>query len=132
MGFRKKGLDVYDYTLLQKKGLLEKPPVKQTPVNVDSSGYFDFSKSQSASPQIQVAPAQTPEVASPLSFFDNFAAANSSPDLEQSLPEPPTHEPTDLVDLKVKLEDFEYKLDRLTDKIILIEAKLEEFGNKGF
>lgn len=153
MAFRKRGLDVYDFTLLQRKGLVEKPQEKEEqPVNVDSQGYFDFSSGHTqqssqqespsvsslfqpqvqpemAGPQTQVSPpAQSSD--NPLAFFDTFAQNASTQEPESGLPQPINHnDPTELVDLKVKLEDFEYKLERLTDKLILIEARLDEFGN---
>jgi hypothetical protein len=120
----KKGIDTYDYTLLQKKGFLKKGEEKKSGVSVTKDGYFNLGSMQMPTPEPEQAPqAQAPsqENVNPLSFLDTFASPNPP------TPEPPRG-PTDIADVNVKLENLEYKLERLTEKLAEIELKLQEIG----
>ena len=116
MVFKKRGIETYDYTLLQKKGFIEKPKeiVKS---QVNSRGYFDFSKSESQSNS------QSQE-SNPLSFFDNFSAA------QNQTPEPQQNTSLANPEVAVKLENLEYQLERLSEKLAQIEEKLARFEEK--
>lgn len=91
--FRKRAdVDVLDYTLFQKKGLLEK--AKQT-AGKDSG---------------------TPN---PLGFFD-FGGVNSQQ------PELSSPAQSDFTALKNKIEDLEYKFERLVERLERIDSKMGE------
>lgn len=117
MGIIKRKEEFIDIPELQRRGILMKHNSPSFP--------------QAEYAELPVVPQRAQSETNPLSFFDNLVAANS-PQEPQGLPSPSTHEPTDIVDLKVKLEDFEYKLERFAEKLAIIESTLEELGNKGF
>ena len=101
--FRKEG-DVLDLTNLQRRGILKKSQQIQTTNSkseVKSNDYLDISTPQQSS--------------NPLSFLDSLANATPAP--QQS---------PDFSDIKVKIENFEYKLDRLMERLEAIEAKMQK------
>ncbi len=108
--FRKKGdMDFLDYTLLQKKGLL-KVPAKQTDM-------LDLTMRGVSSPATSAT--------NPFGFLDSMAGAANSLSVASGTGGAP-----EFSSLKLKLEDVEYKLERLVDRLALIESKLEAFEGK--
>ncbi len=110
--------EVVDLTKLKKLGLLKEPQQEQKPV----PEYYDFSQQNSA-PQKPELP--KPETESPLSFFDNFAS--NLPQTPQQIQQPQT---SDNSELSIKLENLEYQLERLAEKLALIESKIVAFEEK--
>lgn len=97
--------DFVDLTELQKRGI----PIRRSPPEPQTeSGYVDL-------------PQPSSQAANPLAFLDSLAGSSS--------PTPPAPTP-DTQDLKVQIENFEYKLDRLTEKLAMIESKLATFEEK--
>ena len=107
--FKKKGIDVLDLTLLQKRGILKVPEEK----DLDLTRPFAQSSSSLA---------QNSTESSAFGFLDNLAsnssASNSAPSFNNS------DSNLEVQGLKNKLEDFEYKLERLLERLDSIETKL--------
>ena len=113
MSVFKKGPEVIDLTILQKRGLLKK--VKQEPnLNHDAEGYADLTKQSSLPTQ----------PTNQFDFLDSLANASSST---------PTHSSefsnTDIRHLNVKLDDLEYKLERMLERITELEMKMKNRDN---
>ena len=123
MSHSKESPDVVDLTTLQKRVIIkkEKPIEKTHNLQADSSGYVSlFPATQQTSSENQTQETNS----NPFAFLDSIANANSPPTFQQT----PQENQTDFTDLKIKLEDFEYKLERLMEKIAIIESKLQELG----
>ena len=115
MGFLRKetGVDILDLTLLQKKGLLKIPESRFADV-------VDLTMPLQASPSLsQPAP---PGPMSPTSLADNpfgmlDTLANSSLNTPAQSLAGNTVDSTTFNAMKLKLDDVEYKLERLVEKI---------------
>jgi len=125
--FKKKGeVDVLDLTDLQRRGLFKVPENKQEqPIEVNSSGYVEFSQNTGSSSgwpsqgkinqtiQSSESPADGSEGgAGALGFLDSLALSGPS--------ESPVGSGVDSLEiqsLKNKINDLEYKLRVLEDKI---------------
>ena len=103
--FKKEGLDVIDYTLLEKKGILKKTQQK--------SDVLDFTNASSNT-------ASSSSASSPTDFASFFGSptANPASQASNSIPD------SDVNALKIKLDDFEYKLEKLLERLASIESKL--------
>jgi len=112
-------MEYVDIPELQKRGIVK---MNEKVDSEDDSGYFN----------VAATPAQESE--SPLAFLDTFAssASQDSASTDSGFASAPIQSasPVDMQDMKVKLDDFEYKLDRLVDKLAMIELKLQEFEGK--
>lgn len=125
------GGDYVDYTELKKRGLLKVPEVKNDGMKVNKDGYVEILKRENAgSNEINsVNNAQQTggnEMASNpfgfLSSFANSASSSSSDNISNS--DNLNNSNVEVAHLKVKLEDLEYKFDRLMEKLNLIEDKM--------
>jgi len=104
MSFFKESVpDVIDLVDMQKRGILKKSPEQK------EDDFVDFSKQSTQS--------------SPPSSFDflNSLANASSPTVSEQTTK---LDDAQIANLKVKLEDLEYKLDRFTERIAALESKL--------
>ncbi len=141
MGFFKKesGVDVLDLTLLQKRGLLKIPQVERR------SDIIDLTM-QLPSPPSMPAPPSLPQPITPLpTFFDSIPSpsASSTPVADNpfgmldtlasaSSAASPTGGSVDSLAfnaLKLKLDDVEFKLERLVEKFSLLDEKLQQEYN---
>ncbi len=113
MGLFKKRGEFIDYTLLQKRGLLKVSEMKQSESVKSSNGFLDFTQTANSSANTSSAPAD-----SPFSFLDNAAQASAGNG---------TSHP-DLNALKLKIEDIEYKIERLLERLSGIEYKIDRTG----
>jgi len=133
---RKKGLDTIDYTLLAKRGLIRRSEEKPLSLKVDSRGMIDLTQINNEgrrndlnSTSSNVNNGNT----NPFNFLDNLANSSSSNNLSSDFlaPNPKTNESdAEIISLKIKIDDLEYKLAQLVDKLIIIESKLSSFENK--
>ncbi len=104
--------DVLDLTDLQKRGLLKKLPekVEEAP-KVNSQGYVELAGAQGSSSNSEcsssLAGAGTGN--SEKSYFDSSANSSNVDSVE-------------FQGLKNKIDDLEYKLDRLMEKIAILES----------
>ncbi len=132
------GADLLDYTMLQKKGFIKKSKERQLPYKLDKSGALDLTQptmaAAAASFDLTPTPAATPaggasEEGSSLGFLGSLAGAGSSESSQQSAG---ANEEVSkaLGALKIKVEDVEFKFERLLDKIAQLESKLEHVERK--
>lgn len=108
-------VDVLDLTKLQKKGLLKLPEQKTEPIKVNSQGYVDLGISVlPVSESVKEAPSYNPvnDGAGALGFLDSLANVSASPE-----PIVSAGSDIEIQGLKNKIEDLEYKLRVLEDKI---------------
>lgn len=135
MAIFKKNDEVYDYTLLQRKGFLKKEEEKKPLGKVTKDGYFELGSNESVEVKTETPTASSGSV----NFFENFAptttAAEPSPlasfdSVFPSAPSIPSAQNVDAQDLAVKIDDFEYKLNRISDKLAEIEEKLSRFEDR--
>ncbi|MBI2451476.1 hypothetical protein HYV50_00180 [Candidatus Pacearchaeota archaeon] len=117
MGFLKSG-ELIDYTYLQKRGLLKKEEAKKREIGkVTKDGYIELNSPTT------VGNKQTMEtLGNQFDFLDNLAGTNANSTSEGI--ENKNFDEMQIQHLKVKLEDFEYKLDRLIERLNEIEEKL--------
>lgn len=120
---------VYDIPYLQKKGLLKKSaPTKFESGHKFVEGYAVLTPEDLGTPGKEstaiTSPSTTTESApSPFSFLDSLAGASS-----QSAPLPSSSTSdiqqltNDLANAKVKIEDLEYKIDRLIERLEKLEV----------
>ncbi|MBI3334825.1 hypothetical protein HYZ97_05035 [Candidatus Pacearchaeota archaeon] len=113
--FSKRGDEFIDYTLLQKRGLLkQKEQALQNQVGND--GMLDLT-------------ASSPTASSGNPFDMLSTLASSSPSSTPSAL--PTGSPDlEVQGLKNKLEDVEYKLERLMERLMRIDSRLDELGSR--
>lgn len=105
--FKKKSPDVIDLTKLKKQGILERS--QEIAKKEDSSSDFiDLSKTESSA-------------GDPFSMLDSLANTASSSSVSGSS----ELGGKELSQVKVKLEDLEYKLDRFVERLEKIESKLD-------
>ena len=131
----KRGIDVIDYTLLQKKGLMKKAPEVKKDYSVNSQGFVDLtSGNQNISNLAENASSSvnTNQSSDLFGFLDNIAQSsasqqNSNLDIQTSNQNINNGE---VNSLKIKIDDLEYKLTNLIDKLGLIESKLQNFESK--
>lgn len=132
---KRRGLDTIDYTLLQKKGFIKKPAEKKSLFNVNSSGIVDFTSVAKENNALSSSQATVQsEPSSPLSFFDSFSQnagtiANSGSEISTAT-NFLNQSDSEVNFLKIKIDDLEYKLAQLVDKLSLIECKLGNFESK--
>lgn len=133
---RKKGLDTIDYTLLAKRGLIKKPEEKPLSFKVDSRGMVDLTQvkdERRMGDSNSTSSNSDGNIANPFNFLDNLGNSSSSSSLSPDFlaPNPRTNESdAEISSLKIKIDDLEYKLAQLVDKLIMIESKLSNFENK--
>lgn len=105
----KKKEEIVDLTDLQRRGILKKPEEQDDTATLDS-----------------VAPVSSPtEDANPLAFLDALASSNSETQSSSSLLNTPNTS-----GVNIKLDDLEYKLDRMMDRLAIMETKLQGFEKK--
>lgn len=146
--FGERGVDVLDLTLLQKKGILK---IKEAPreadvidlTKMDRDGFAPLANkpvapslvndavsaisSNSSSGSAASAPAATfasfwdaPVSTSPSNFSSVSSDTGSSSVSESSA------QGIDARNLSVKVEDVEYKMERLSERLIALEARVDE------
>ncbi|MEM4271770.1 MAG: hypothetical protein QXD13_01635 [Candidatus Pacearchaeota archaeon] len=123
MGFFKEAKYV-DYTLLKKKGILKVPEMGNTELRSDE-GFVDVSAVMKNAPSdVDNSNLNTSSATPDLGFLGDMAgigSTNSATNITNDSSGPIN---SDLSSMKVKIEDIEYKLDRLVDRLIKIEEKI--------
>ena len=144
---RKKSPDVIDFTKLQKEGVLQRSQeTRMRQATESESGVIDFTQSQSFSSQnTGSASTSSDPGASALGFLSNLAgsgAANTSNDTGSHVEDASYGSYTDRLKLarksklaefnsmKIKLEDTEFKLNKVLERLDRVERKLGEFENR--
>lgn len=108
MGLRKKR-DYVDLSELKRRGILKVPEIRKN-ATITKEGFVDFTQNQ--------------EKTNTLSFLDNFATSTtaSNTDNLSSI----VNKNDDFNALKIKIDDLEYKLERLIERLEKIEGNLEK------
>lgn len=116
------GGDIIDFTMLHKKGILQRAMQKSEIDNVNSrneGSVVDFTRtSSSAVDSASALPSALPDISNPLAGFfggDSSGGSAASADFAVKL---------DISSLKFKLEDAEYKLERALERIDALERKI--------
>lgn len=110
LGRKNDDFELLDLTLLRKKGILKIPEEK------DVVDFSQIPASQDVS--MPNMPSLDPAIESnPFGFLDSVAQASSS--ASTGIPNS-----SDANAMKIKLDDFEYKLERLSERLERIESKL--------
>ncbi len=128
----KKGVETIDYTLLQKKGFIKKTERVKPGFKVDSAGMIDLTSTANNS----IPPVSTDNSNSnPFGFLDSLAQSSSSTsDNLSSSGYPSTSniqsDGVEMNALKIKIDDLEYKLSQLLEKLSLVESKMGKFEEK--
>lgn len=136
--FEKKGIDTIDYTLLQKKGFIKKKVEKEEPYKVNSDGIIELtadnltSNLTSNSETPASSEVQKTDNVSPFSFLDNIAQASTNSNVQSNNISNNNTNSDEISSVKVKVDDLEYKLERLLEKLAMIESKLDNFEKKVF
>ncbi|MDP3882105.1 MAG: hypothetical protein Q8Q31_04495 [Nanoarchaeota archaeon] len=141
---KKRGADI-DFTLLQKKGLMKKSPVaKRTGWKVDKSGFIEMPDPTAAlisngSENTNAVPNPNSGIASGFGFLESMVEKQGLGSVDpnplqgffdnpsgMSPPTPPSLDNdgkgSDFSSLKVKLDDLEYKLERLIERLDQLES----------
>lgn len=115
--FNKRGDEFIDYTLLYKRGLL-KQKEQALKDKVGSDGVLDFTTVGSSG--------VNQGVANPFDMLSNLASSSSP---SSSFPSSTSSSSdSDVNSLKLKIEDIEYKLERLLERIARVDSRLDELG----
>ncbi len=121
MGLRRKNtIDVIDLTELQEKGILQKSleiAARNNNDNLHSNEIIDLgriitSKEKSVAGNSNM-----------FGFLDNLASANSNGGMN-NLKDNSNLGDSKLMDIKIKIDNLEYKLERLMERLMKIEEKL--------
>lgn len=127
MGVFGKDGEYIDYTLLKKRGLL-KAREDELKSQVNEEGVLDLTSAYSI-PSLSSSPSSVSSSASPFDMLSSLASANSSSSSSYPSNSYPTHSLSSSSDsaevnaLKLKIEDLEYKLNALIDKIDKMNLK---------
>jgi hypothetical protein len=129
--FGKRGADI-DFTEMQRRGLIKKQPIQESDnVKVNSQGFVEFGQNTNNSISNSL-PSTANESASPFGFFDTFAsnagATATSTDITPVVSQASTA--PDFANLGFQVENLDYKLGVLAERLEKIESKLIEFENK--
>ena len=119
--------EVIDFTALQKRGLIKKEEPKKSELQISKDGYINLSQKKE---QEIVSSEIAPQNNNPFDMLNSLASAGNADSEENSQSTQTTQQTSqvsslDFQNLSVKLEDLEYKLERLMDKIAEIEAKIK-------
>lgn len=139
--FNKKGPEIVDYTLLEKKGFLKKKKERKLPYKINSGGFIELQSADNILKEEVIEKNNNlNEGQNPFSFLDNLAGASSSPSVpstslvnENNVGNFDGNEndfSSDINTLKVKIDDMEYKLERFVEKLNVIEEKISNFEKK--
>jgi hypothetical protein len=147
MGLFKKehGVDVLDLTLLQKKGLLHVPPSPQRGADIldmtlphprqqalpssatlsspsSPLSFFDVPQPTTSS---GASPSNTPLADNPFGMLDTLASSASQLPQSSAAGANASADTVAFNALKIKLDDLEFKLERLVEKFSLLDERLQ-------
>ena len=113
-------MDYLDIPDLQRRGIIKKKAEKINSGVQTEDGYVKISPMNLSEEKSE---------ANPFSFLDNLASASTQTESASQF-FPATNSSDDAKDMKVKFENFEYKLERLIDRLVEMERKFSEFERK--
>lgn len=120
------GDDYVNYTLLQKKGILKLKEEKLKSSLRNEGGFIDLTPfrnevaSEQATPQTS-APVNT----SNFGFLSDMASIGSSNTPSESAVESTNASESGLSELRIKIDNMEYKIDRFLERIDKLEESLK-------
>jgi len=117
--------DVIDFTALQKRGLIKKEEPKKSDLQMTKDGYINLSQRKEQEITSNEIALQNNN---PFDILNSLAsAANSTGEDENFITnqQPSPVQSIEFKHLSVKLDDLEYKIERLMEKIAEIEAKIK-------
>ena len=120
--------DVIDFTALQKRGLIKKEEPKKSELQITKDGYINLSQNK----EQEIISNEISPQNNPFDMLNSLAAAGNSAESENPFQTSQSAQQNSSIDfqhLSVKLDDLEYKLERLIDKIAEIEAKIKSQDN---
>jgi len=108
----KEGDEILDLTELKRRGILGDEDSEPKPPR-ETAGYFDFTSknTESSSPS-----------PNPLSFLDDIAKANTPSTASTIASASDQTDSVELQGLRNKIDDLEYKIDRLMEKVAKLEG----------
>jgi len=120
--FSKRRSEVVDLSDMQRRGLLPTSP----PPEADERGIVDFSKSSQTIPQSSSTPTINMDFLSSLAGAGVNSSSANSGSVTDSLRDARkrNHESAEINELRLKLEDNEYKMRNMSDKIRELEEKI--------
>ena len=112
--FRKESRDIVDFTLLQKRGIIKKEHPQSSSSTVDTpTGFVDLTTSL---PQVSAS------ISTPTDFLGFLDSASPKPLTTASN----SLENAEIHTIKVKIDDLEFKLERLLEKLSQLETQFSE------
>ena len=128
--FTEEGADIIDFTLLKKRGIINVPERKETPRNYEPVGdVLDFTAikpGEAAGSSEYNSSSGMPD----LGFLGNMAAVGAENNSTNTATATSYYgnsnsgSEAELNALKIKIDDMDYKLNRLLEKLEKIEGKL--------
>lgn len=110
--FKKESGDIIDYTLLQKKGILKLPKQKEEVIDLTKNLNSNDSTNQTGN-------------ISPFGFLDSLAGASGQTNSVNAGFQT-SNDNSEINALKLKIDDLEYKLARLTEKLDKVNSFLDK------
>lgn len=136
MSIFKRGADI-DFTLMHKKGIIKVPERKGLGnVRVNSQGLVDFTgassdvTSSSSTGSSSSSDSSSTQSVSPFGFLDSLATSSSSSSSSSGLENSMRSPDMELNALKIKVDDLDFKIGQLVEKLSIIEMKLGSFENR--
>lgn len=114
-------VDIIDYTLLRKKGILQRAQAssRTTPSSAPSNPLASLLPVSSSTPSPAASPSE-----GLFGFMDTPSSAPVSSSSASS-----SFDSASLSALQIKVDDLDYKMGKLTEQIALLEAKLGLVGS---
>ncbi|MGV8131742.1 MAG: hypothetical protein ACP5N7_06610 [Candidatus Pacearchaeota archaeon] len=117
---KREGIDILDLPELHRKKLIQLPETKKNEeTKITSDGYFVLSEENQKQETIQTTQIESPKVdmVTPQvsNFLSDFASIGSS--IPQITPEAKIEDKEEIKDLKWRLENLEFKLEQLIERI---------------
>lgn len=129
--FRKRSdsMDVIDLPMLEKRGLIKIPKRKNSGLK-SRDGFLDFTDARAENIALSrltnsSSSSSAGSSGSPFNFLDSLAGAGNT---GNSLSSSSSGDSSGLNELKIKIEDLEYKLGRLLERIESMDSKMRESG----
>lgn len=119
--------EVIDFTALQKRGLIKKEEPKKSELQISKDGYINLSQKKE---QEIVSSEIAPQNNNQFDMLNSLASAGNADSEENSQSglmkqQSAQISPEDIQGLTVKLDDLEYKINNLIDRIIALESKMK-------
>lgn len=137
--FKKRAPDI-DFTDMQKRGFVRKAkPAVRDSMKVNSQGFVEFSVGEPTPSGVSSMSSTNPsssDSVSPFGFLDNLASAPSVSPASSSVGsagsglESGLNINNDISNVKIAVDNLDFKLGHLMERLEKIESKLLEFENK--